>query len=249
MTQLSSKELFELGHQFFLKCKFNKALENFELALSDERPYPPAYLYLNRMYETIGMADSIDIHKSKLMNGMAALNIDWFEEKARSNDATAADLFHLGWCIADCDVYHPGRKNEAIRHLKAAIKFEDESCSLEVGEYQYQLGRCYSKARNPYIAFKHYQLSMENDFILGKISLGRCYDLGEGVKKNPVKALECYEQVQNKCPAMVQHLVNPDVVLFKELYNSLPVIEPLTHAELETLGCRGNDNTTPELQR
>ncbi len=193
----SGEKECKIGIQLFITCQYQQALFSFER--SAEKEYQSAFVWLGIFFER-GFGKKIDIIESKKWYEKAAVNIDWFKEKAKMGCVDARN--NLGFLYAIGVGLEKDEEKSFIHYKYSANKGYQLA--------QFNLGMCYREGRGvgqDYInAAKFFQLAADQGNAMAQYQLGMCYHDGNGVIRDYKISVKClrlsadqgYEPAQNE---------------------------------------------------
>lgn len=191
---------YETGNALFRKSQYEQSLPYFEKA--SQQGYPAADLRLLQLYAG-GLDVLEDPQKTQAYKQKVIANIDWFQARARENQAGAqvnlAICYENGWGV-------PKDLFEGVKYYQLAANQGDMAA-------QSALGRCYKKGfgvtRDLMEAAKYYQLAAAQGDIVAQSNLGQFYQHGlGGLRKDLTKAVEYYRLAARRCVRARNNLAN-----------------------------------------
>ncbi len=184
---------FKTGFGHYLTSRYRQALPYLEKSIQCD--YPPAYLYLGRMYEQ-GFGVVKDEAASKRYFQTAGSHMAWF--KRQTETGSPESQFYLGRFYESVE---KDDKQAVVYYQKAA----DQGSALA----QNSLGWCYEYGigviKDEKLAVTYYQKAADQGQPHAQNNLGRCYQNGIGVVKDEKQAVIYYQKAADQGHATAQN--------------------------------------------
>ncbi len=183
---------FKMGFSHYHDFRYQEALSYLEK--SAQCNYPPASLYLGRMYEK-GFGVVKDEAASKRYFQTAGSYIAWFKSQAETGNPESQ--FYLG------------RSYEFIeKDNKQAVVYYQKAADQGYATAQTNLGWCYEKgvgvSKDEKLAVAYYQKAADQGYAYAQRNLGWCYQNGVGVTKDEKLAVAYYQKAADQGNVLAQ---------------------------------------------